>query len=39
MIEAYDIVNVKMCQEDLPYVDYRISTDNGTIMRAKSLNS
>jgi len=39
MIDARDTVNSKMCEEGLPYVNYRISSDYGLVMTAKSENS
>jgi len=39
MIDAHDAVNSKMHQEGLPPVNYRISSDHGMIMTAKSANS
>ena len=39
MIDAHSIVNSKMHKEGLPSVDYRISSDHGMIMTAKSANS
>jgi len=39
MIDAHNIVNIKMYEEGLPNVDYRISSDHGMIMMATSINS
>ncbi len=39
MIDAHSIVNSKMHKEGLPDVNYRISSDHGMIMTAKSANS
>ena len=39
MIDEHSIVNSKMHREGLPSVDYRISSDHGMIMTAKSANS
>ncbi|HXV38595.1 MAG TPA: adenylate/guanylate cyclase domain-containing protein [Nitrosopumilaceae archaeon] len=39
MIDANRIVNSKMSDEGLPYVNYRISSDYGLVMTAKSENS
>ena len=39
MIDAHGIVNSKMRADGLPCVNYRISSDHGMIMTAKSSNS
>ena len=39
MIDAHRIVNIKMREEGLPNVNYRISSDHGMIMMATSINS
>lgn len=39
MIDAHNIVNSRMREEGLPPVNYRISSDHGMIMTAKSANS
>jgi len=39
MIGAHNIVNSRMREEGLPPVNYRISSDHGMIMTAKSANS
>ncbi|HSB57200.1 MAG TPA: adenylate/guanylate cyclase domain-containing protein [Nitrosopumilaceae archaeon] len=39
MIDAHSMVNSKMSEEGLPVVNYRISSDYGLVMTAKSENS
>ncbi len=39
MIASHSIINQTMHDENLPHLDYRISTDYGNVMIAKSLNS
>lgn len=39
MIDAHNIINSRMYEKGLPKVNYRISSDHGMIMTAKSVNS
>lgn len=37
MLEAHYVINQKMCEEELPPVNYRISADYGSIITAKTV--
>ena len=39
MIEAHDVINQKMREEELPPVNYRISADYGSVITAKTITS